>query len=371
MISIKKNKPSTKHICFLAGTLGQGGAERQLFNYLSVLKEMTIPSFVLCMTKGDYWEKRIIDLGVPVIWVGRSGSKIIKLITIINELRKRPVDFIQSLHFHTNIYAFLVAYFLGIKGIGSIRGDVIFEMAGLGIFGKINLFSPRQIVANSKSAINTAIKLGKKEEQLFFLPNVVDVDFFLPGRRKEISNLITIAFVGTLWPPKRVDRIINLARICFENNLNVFFNIFGEGINRRELEELAANQGILNKNIRFFGRISDPHYAYNSSDILILTSDHEGTPNVILEAMACGLPILSTNVGDVKELIDDGINGFLVNIEDEITLFSKLKILCEDSKLREQMGKNNRNKIVNERSINNLKQYFSILYGFELNEINS
>src|SRR5262245_10008242 len=91
-------------ISFLAGTLGQGGAERQLFYSLRTLKESGAHPQLFCLTRGEFWEEPIRDLGVPIRWIGKHQSRAVRLACLIDSLRKDRPMIIQSQHFYTNIY---------------------------------------------------------------------------------------------------------------------------------------------------------------------------------------------------------------------------------------------------------------------------
>src|ERR1035441_583066 len=109
-------------ICFLAGTLGQGGAERQLFYILRALRQSGAAPRLLCLAQNEFWEDRIKNLGVPVTCVGQTRSKLKRLFQIIVELRKHPTQVLQSQHFYTNAYVAAAARALRLCGIGSLRG---------------------------------------------------------------------------------------------------------------------------------------------------------------------------------------------------------------------------------------------------------
>src|SRR5690349_3638327 len=74
--------------CFVAGTLGQGGAERQLYYILKALRHAGADVRVLCLDRNEFWESQIVEMGVSVDWVGGSGSKFGRLTRILSELRK-------------------------------------------------------------------------------------------------------------------------------------------------------------------------------------------------------------------------------------------------------------------------------------------
>lgn len=357
-MNIKKKK-----ICFIAGTLGQGGAERQLFYYLKTLSSMNVSLYLLTFTKDEFWEEKIKKLGIQVIWVGRRKSKIGRLISIIKEIKKRPIDIIQSQHFHTNLYVSITARLFGISEIGALRSDVYREIKELGKIGKLCFSLPRLIATNSNSAIKNALFLGKKDTQLFYFPNFVDENHFFPLDINHSGDQMVVTYVGTLWKPKRVDRVILLAKFCREEKLNIKFYIYGDGVLLDDLKTQAKNFGVLNENLFFQGRNPDILSIYQYSDVLLLTSDHEGTPNVVLEAMACGLPVISSNIGDVPELIKNGVNGFLFEPNDLSSAFISIKLLYKNPELRKTIGLNNRNFILRYRSLSNMPDYFNKLYG--------
>ena len=89
-------------ICILAGTLGRGGAERQLYFMLRALVREGVTVKLLCLTKGEAFEEQIRELGVEVEWVGRTGNQLLRLYEIYKAVRAVKPDLIQSSHFYTN-----------------------------------------------------------------------------------------------------------------------------------------------------------------------------------------------------------------------------------------------------------------------------
>jgi glycosyltransferase involved in cell wall biosynthesis len=151
---------------------------------------------------------------------------------------------------------------------------------------------------------------------------------------------------------------VRIAYICYQKGAELEFYIYGDGDQKSMLIEMAKKLGILNKNLYFMGSITDTRVAYQSSDIFLLTSEHEGTPNVILEAMSCGLPVVSTMVGGVPQLIVDGVNGFLIDpLESEYSYANRLLELAEKSAVRKKMGI-----IIEKYGLNNVFKKLSDLY---------
>jgi glycosyltransferase involved in cell wall biosynthesis len=350
-------------ICFLAGTLGQGGAERQLFYNLSVLRQCGADVRLLCLRQHEFWEDRIRSLGVPIIYVGQAKSKLRRLFHIVNELRRDPPTIFQSQHFFTSAYVAVAARLLRIPGIGALRSNGFSDVLDTGrIGGWLNLRAPKWIVANSEAAIRYAREQGVRPERLHFLGNVVDTNHLRPGVRSS-GETVRLIGVGQLYEAKRFDRFLStLARLRGEGNRPATGVIVGDGPLRAQLEKQAQALGLLPSAVEFKGRIDDVSPIYREADICVLTSDHEGTPNVLLEAMSSGLPIVATRVGGVPAIINEGENGFMADVGDEAGLFAALVKLVDDPQSRMRMGQRARAFVERNHSLEGLPGRLSDLY---------
>jgi glycosyltransferase involved in cell wall biosynthesis len=134
--------------------------------------------------------------------------------------------------------------------------------------------------------------------------------------------------------------------LAFESKINAKLIIVGNGLERCSLER-TVNLAGLNDRVIFTGFV--PHDQIPSyimaADVFVLPSLSEGLPNALLEAMAGGLPIVATKVGGIPEVIDEGINGFLVDSRNAEQIANKLLLLESDSALRQLISKNNKDKI--------------------------
>ncbi len=117
--------------------------------------------------------------------------------------------------------------------------------------------------------------------------------------------------------------------------------IVGEGYLRSELERFVPEHGLIGR-VHFLGNISDMSHLYHLADVFVLTSHWEGVPNVVLEAMASALPVVVTNVGGISEVVDDGVEGYLVPSGDIRAITSRLSELSHDEALRTRLGMNGR-----------------------------
>jgi len=146
---------------------------------------------------------------------------------------------------------------------------------------------------------------------------------------------------------KRVDVFIRAAALVLKEIPHVRFCIAGEGNLRDELVGLSRELGI-SGNVMFLGALTDVHDVLKGWDIGVLSSDSEGMSNSILEYMASGIPVVATAVGGNRELVEEGVNGFLVARGDHVSMAARICELLEDRDLRKRMGDQGR-RIVSEK----------------------
>ncbi len=359
---------SNLNVCFLAGTLAQGGAERQLFYILQALCQAGGTPRLLSLNAGQFWEKAIKELGVSITCVGDQATRLNRLVRMVKELRKDPPDVLQSQHFYTNAYVSVAARLLGSRGIGALRSNGKYDVSDSGrLGGWLNLHLPRTIAVNSQNAIRFATAQGVAASRLYFLPNVVDTERFRPSNRA-LEKSVTVVAVGRLVKEKRLDRFISvLGRLRTDFHLNVRGLIVGPSCPMRDLRPELENQarilGLFPAGVQFVGGISDIRSIYNQAAVCVLTSDWEGTPNVLLEAMACGLPIVATRVGGVSEIVEHQRTGFLVDPDDLESLAVALAELVKNRELRTEMGQRGRAFVEERHALQRLPAYLDRLYG--------
>ena len=355
--------PAQLRICFIAGTLGRGGAERQLFYMLQVLTGLNAQCRVLSLTKGEPYEAKIAELGIPITWVGASPSRLRRLLRIAREVKQWRPHFVQSVHSYTNLYAVLAARCAGCMDIGAARSDGIREFTGLGLLSGPSLRWPTILAVNSRQAAEMVRTARGINKPLYFLPNVVDTDHFVPrlGAPSARCNTLLVLCVGTLKSEKRQDVFLYaLARAkTFIPTLRA--SLVGDGPLRGALEKLARDLGIEDA-VEFMGTLDDVKSVYQRGDMLVLTSDYEGAPNVILEAMACGLPVVSTRVGAASDFIVDGETGFLTDARDVEAIADRIVRLASEPELRRQMGSAARARVEAQYSLSLLRDNLLGLY---------
>ena len=137
--------------------------------------------------------------------------------------------------------------------------------------------------------------------------------------------------------------LIKSAKEIAKNYPNINYLIAGTGPLLNDLLRLVKNEG-LHRQFKFFGHLNQTtlRYLYRKSAALILPSYYEGFPNVVLEAMSCGLPTIATNVGGIPEIIQHKKNGLLIPPRNSTAITNALENILTDEPLRLEMGKNAR-----------------------------
>ncbi len=358
--------PDLSHlrISFVAGTLAQGGSERQLYYMARSLARAGAATQVLCLTQGEFWQDKIEAAGVQVQWVGRNPSKLARLAAIIKEVRRFRPSVLQSQHFYTNPYVLFAARWLGVPEVGAIRSATNWAVVRNAAFlRKFSLLRLRHIAANSRQSIDEAIQLGVPAERLTLLPNVIDLSLFHPPADAP-AGPIELLSVGRLGPEKRHDIFLKvLAGARARSTYPVTGRIVGSGALRETLEKQAAGLGLTSEVLTFSGSVADMPAVYQKAGMLVLSSDHEGSPNVVLEAMASGLPVVATRVGGVPDLVEHERTGLICPRGDDAALCEAVLRLTDNPDLRRAMGERARCVTEESHSDSLLPLWLRDLYG--------
>jgi len=155
------------------------------------------------------------------------------------------------------------------------------------------------------------------------------------GAISEIN--VTVGFIGRLSREKGPDIFVRAARDVLQRRKAADFLIVGNGPEMPGLKQQTKELGIEGR-VRFLGYVRDMPLAYRGLDIVVSSSRLEGLPMVVLEAMASGLPVIASSVGDVPKLIDDGRTGLLIPPENAEMLARAILRLIDDPQMRRQLG---------------------------------
>jgi glycosyltransferase involved in cell wall biosynthesis len=206
------------------------------------------------------------------------------------------------------------------------------------------------VIAASQATFNEACKIVTSVDKVRLIPNGVDVQKFDPNlddskiRKKLGIEGYTVIFALRSHEPKYgLEYLIRATPMVTRERGDVVLVIAGDGSLRHYHEQLATKLSVKEKTI-FTGRIPQhevPYY-YAMSDIVVVPSLQEAFGLVVSEAMACGKPVIGTNVGGIPDQIIDGCNGFLVQPRNPAEIAEKILWLISNPKEARRMGMNGR-----------------------------
>lgn len=276
---------------------------------------------------------------------------------VIRIIRKHDIEII---HAHSTI----PTGFIGVI-VGKIMGKPVFitthgmdvnNFIETSFLKQLMLFSLKscdKIICVSEDLANTIADLGI-DSKIVVLRNAVDTNKFKPLKNMEIrqkygikKNSILILFVGYLDVFKGIFELIDAFFEVNKENNDLKVMIIGEGPQESKIKDKVSKLK-LDTSIIFTGKISSediPQY-YQAADIFVLPSYTEGTPLAVIEAMACGLPIIASNVGGISEIVISNENGFIISPKNIKELSSKLRVLVKNQSLRSKFS-NKSLKIIN------------------------
>jgi len=223
----------------------------------------------------------------------------------------------------------------------------------------------------SRSAMRQfAAETGLPAERFEVIPNGVDTTRFRPRPdggevRRELGiapDTVVIGSVGRLEPVKDYETLLAAsAQLPRHPPYRCDVLLVGDGSERRRLVELCGTLGIAGR-VHFVGWRDDPPRMMAAMDLFAMTSRREGLSNALLEAMACGLPVVATAVGGNTEVIDDRVHGRLVKPGDTEGLVGALIDLIRNKHARQRMGRHARTRVVRDYDVTRTLRRYADLY---------
>lgn len=330
----------------------KGGAERVISLLLKELEneQNTKVHFIMMENKIDYrLPKSIISI---ILSRSKKGSlqKLLELPFIAWKLKKyikkNDIDTVMSFLYRPN-YINILAKIFGSnhKSIINIRSTTS-RYKNEGFLGKINLFLINSlfnkadlIISNSKGVDEDLKSIMNITTNTKVIYNPVDIKYI--NSKKDICEDVDFKFeenrkyiisVGRLIPLKRNSDLIEAFFELQKNDKNLELIFLGDDFYKNILINLCKEFKI-NEKVHFLGNVKNPFYYLNKSDLFILNSEIEGFPNVLLEAMACGLPVISSDCkSGPREILENEKYGLLYPVGDINLLLEKIKYYLYEEK---------------------------------------
>ncbi len=375
--SSKKN--GRIHILHVVDGFRMGGAEYKLWELIEKTDRQKFEVALVNVGPMGPLEKKFKDLNVDFFDLQRKHRfdflPFLKLYIII---RKLKVDIIQTTLFWADFIGALVGTIARVKAI--ISWETVTH-SGIYYHGQLQRKYGYRFAMNFCDkiiAVSAQVKQSLKQypglnsQKVEVIHYGVDLERFRPlsaankaKKRCEINlpgDAFVIIVVGRLEPQKGHKDLVEAVKPLIQRNNKLYVIFVGDGSQRSALENQVGENG-LNENIRFFGRREDICDILNSADLFCLPSiAGEGLPNAILEAMACGVPVVATDVGGSLEVVTNGVNGFIVPFGDIAQLRASISKLVNDNNLLNQQSIAARKTVINQFSLDKQIENFKNLY---------
>jgi len=314
-------------ILYIIATLDLAGAERQMVLLATNLDRGSFEVGVACLSRGGPLEAELRAARIPVEIFWKKGrfdlAAFLRLLSFIKDFRP---DIIHTWLFTSNTIGRIAAVVAGVRRIiASERCVDIWKGPIHRLLDRILAGRTSLIIANAQAVRSFCLGEGIAPSKVRVIPNAFDRRRFQPYPKEEArrrlnlpSNLPVVGFVGRLEEQKGLSYLIEAAALL-SSELRFLVAVIGSGPLE---EEMRRRLGKLNLEgtFRFFGSLDEACRLLRAFDVLVLPSLWEGLPNVLIEGMASGVPIVATAVGGVPEIIQDGHTGILVKPGDPAAL---------------------------------------------------
>jgi glycosyltransferase involved in cell wall biosynthesis len=364
--------------------LSIGGAEMMLYKLLSNIDREKFDIQVISLTDIGPIGKKIQHLGIQVEAVGmRRGVKglisVNSFFKLQALLRKYNPDVVQTWMYHADLIG-------GLATKIAVNAPVVWNIRHSNLAPNINKkttiwaakacarfskFVPKKIICCSEASKRVHIDLGYDESKMIVIPNGFDIEKFKPdteARKKLLNELqipensFLIGLVARFDPQKDHHTFIRAAKILSKEHPNVHYILCGEGVTwgNKELADWIKDVNLQDR-FHLLGRREDIPKIMASLDVLSSSSCGEGFPNVIGEAMACGVPCVVTDVGDSAYVVGD--TGIVVPPKNPGELAKGLKKVIDTNEIkRKQIGLMARNRIMQLFEIHRIVKKYETLY---------
>ncbi len=215
----------------------------------------------------------------------------------------------------------------------------------------------------SEAIKREAIQYGLDPAKAWVIRPAVDPDFFFPAEKQTEKRVFRVVTTGSLIWHKGYEYALVAVRQLVDAGIPAQFDIIGDGPERQRVLYTIHDLGLENQ-VRLLGRLPPEQVRdhLQQADVFLLSSLSEGISNAVLEAMACGLPVVTTDCGGMREAVTDGVEGFVVPVRDSEAMAIALMRLWEDKELRQRIGNNARKRVLKEFTLkNHIEQWRALI----------
>ncbi len=343
-------------IALIATSLRLAGAEKQFAYAARSLVQAGADVRVFHLGADDYYRKALLQAGVPVRQILHPNRPLIMLLRLSIALQQFRPDIVLASQFGDLAFAVPAGRACNALVLGGVRSDGFYELRTSGKRSKWLLRGAHGFIANSQRARANLVTAGVDAARVSVLSNVIDIDEFdgcaaMPATHRLPVDRVLVASVGSLLACKRFDRFLEALARARRTESSLYGVIAGRDLGLRPaLERQAAELGLLPGHVEFVGETQNVPALLKRCRMLVLCSAYEGFPNVLLEAMAARLPVVTAPVGDAALIVGDGATGYVVQADNITGLAESMVRLARDPQLATRLGQAGRNRAEQEYS---------------------
>jgi glycosyltransferase involved in cell wall biosynthesis len=292
---------------------------------------------------------RARDLGLDYVEVTErhslDTSVLSKLVDVVHEHR---IDLVHAHEYKTDLLALLLARRTGIVPLATAHGWTGHSGRERFVYYPIDkwlLARYPRVIAVSSDIRNQLLRYGARPDRLTVILNSIDPDAFRrqPERQASVRDglglphdAVVVGAVGRAEPQKRFDLLLEAMVPVFRTRPDVRLVVAGDGSQLASLKQHARDIGVADV-CTFTGHRQDVADLHHAFDLFVQSSEYEGTPNAVLEAMAMETPIVATDCGGTAELVSHDVHGLIVPVHDVPALTKAIeRVLDEPTTARER-----------------------------------
>jgi len=362
------------HVMHILGSFGPGGAEMGVVRLIKGMADRSIQHSV-CSISSDLGMKPYLPDAVNCYSIGLDGPARFAFKSLSALFKETAVDIAHVNNIAPWFDVALASRLSGCRCIQTFHGveDISIQFSFL---KKLQIFCSWKLThhlsAVSQSSAELFSKLtGINKSCIEIIKNGIDINFFSPVNLNEKKSLrqhlnlpessVILGCVAALRPVKNHKGLLSAFAKVLQTHKDTVLVLVGDGPLAEELNRHCDRLGLRN-HVIFTGRKDNINQYLKSFDIFVLNSETEGLSYAVLEAMACGLPVVATDVGGNSHLIDNEADGFLYPDGDEKALSQILIQIIENQDVIRSMGEKARNKIIKDYSLESMIQKYFALY---------
>jgi glycosyltransferase involved in cell wall biosynthesis len=371
VLASRSNTLQHLRVALVASSLKLSGAEKQTAYPTRALIEAGLETRFFYLGEGGHYEGMLRRMGLSFVQVYRPNRPIFILTRLTQAFRRFRPEIVFMPQFGDLLQGGTAGRRCNALVLGGLRSDGFYELNTHGRRSRWMLRLSHGLVANSHCAKRNLVSRVADSPKIAVLPNVLDLSDFdarsmMPPPISIPSDRVMAVAVGRLQPSKRFDRFLRALALARQKAPGLLGVIAGSDCGSGNvLAQQAVELGLAPNHVVFLGECQNVPALLAQAGFLVLCSEYEGFPNVILEAMAANLSVIATRVGDAERIVLPDRTGYLVEESDVEALAERMVALASSPATRIRLGTEGRRRVAKDYNYESLPvRLLSVFHDF-------